>query len=324
MDVQPVPAHPAADGFAAIEPVSGSAARPRWSVMIPTFNCAQYLRRTLESVLAQDPGPERMQIEVVDDCSTLDDPRAVVEEVGRGRVAFHRHEANSGSATHNFNHCLRRSRGGLVHILHGDDWVLPGFYDEIGRLADRYPDAALLAARSVFVDEDGHWKDLTRLLPKLDEVTRDASDFLLRTELQCAGVVVRREFYERHGGFRTDLVHAADHEMWHRAIHRGGGVVSPLVLGVYRVFAGNDTGRLMRSAENLRDRLRLARIFERENPTFPMDKARAILIRDARRQWWRFRKNGDAGAAAANARFLAEFGGLRERWRIFWKTAGGR
>ena len=49
-----------------IAPVPAGVRRPRWSVMIPTFNCAKYLRETLGSVLAQDPGPERMQIEVVD------------------------------------------------------------------------------------------------------------------------------------------------------------------------------------------------------------------------------------------------------------------
>ena len=53
-----------------IAPVPEGVHRPKWSVMIPTFNCANYLRQTLESVLAQDPGPEQMQIEVVDDCST--------------------------------------------------------------------------------------------------------------------------------------------------------------------------------------------------------------------------------------------------------------
>src|SRR5690348_11057027 len=71
--------------------------RPSWSVMIPTFNCAKYLRETLESVLAEDVGPEQMQIEVVDDCSDKDDPHAVVREIGRSRVLFHRKSLNEGA-----------------------------------------------------------------------------------------------------------------------------------------------------------------------------------------------------------------------------------
>ena len=59
---------------ARILPVPEGTPRPVWSVMIPTYNCAKYLRETLVSVLAQDPGPEQMQIEVVDDYSTKDEP----------------------------------------------------------------------------------------------------------------------------------------------------------------------------------------------------------------------------------------------------------
>ena len=57
-----------------IAPLPQEAARPKWSVMIPAYNCARFLAATLESVLAQDPGPAQMQIEVVDDCSS-DDPK---------------------------------------------------------------------------------------------------------------------------------------------------------------------------------------------------------------------------------------------------------
>src|SRR5215470_11545792 len=73
---------------ARVLPVPDGTTRPLWSVMIPTYNCAKYLRETLTSVLAQDPGAEQMQIDVVDDCSTEDDPEAVVRELG-SRVVFH-------------------------------------------------------------------------------------------------------------------------------------------------------------------------------------------------------------------------------------------
>src|SRR5262245_33451371 len=100
-----------------IVPLADGEPRPLWSVMIPTYNCAAYLRDALKSVLLQDPGPEVMQIEVVDDFSTQDDPAAVVAEVGKGRVGFYRQRQNVGHTT-NFNTCIQRSRGELVHLLH--------------------------------------------------------------------------------------------------------------------------------------------------------------------------------------------------------------
>ncbi len=66
--------------YPSVDPVSQETVRPFWSVMIPTFNCAAYLAQTLRSVLSQDPGPQEMQIEVIDDVSTRDDPEAVVRE----------------------------------------------------------------------------------------------------------------------------------------------------------------------------------------------------------------------------------------------------
>ena len=99
--------------------------------MIPTYNSAPFLAETLTSVLAQDQGPEQMQIEVVDDASE-DDPDEVVAAVGRGRVALPRQPNHSGQH-HNLATCIRRSRGDIVHLLHGDDLVLPGFYAALER-----------------------------------------------------------------------------------------------------------------------------------------------------------------------------------------------
>jgi glycosyltransferase involved in cell wall biosynthesis len=301
------------NGGIPIEPVPAGVPRPLWSVMIPAFNCAKYLRPALESVLAQDPGLDHMQIEVVDDCSTKDDPEAVVREVGKGRAGFYRKPRNEG-ATANFNTCIQRSCGNLVHILHGDDLVTSDFYSRMASAADLHPDAALIASRVFMVDENGVVTGVTRRRKKLEFVTRNCSPFYYSTPIQCAGVVVRRAFYERHGGFNSSLVHAADCEMWSRAVASGGGIVIPEPLACYRVFEQNDSARIAGTAENLRDLDRLAKIYESRHPAFSKSLHRKRIARMAWNQAEHFRKLGMTVSYEANISYW------RDSANIFQKT----
>src|ERR1035441_1648128 len=113
-----------------VTPQAETGCSPFWSVMIPAYNRTQYLEKTLRSVLAQDPGPEEMQIEVVDDVSLVDDPEPIVRRVAGHRVSFFRNPRNIGLMP-NFNNCVERARGHWVHILHTDDFVYPGFYQRL-------------------------------------------------------------------------------------------------------------------------------------------------------------------------------------------------
>jgi len=286
-----------------IEPVPEGVKRPFWSVMIPTYNCAKYLRQTLESVLAQDPGPEHMQIEVVDDCSTKDDPEAVVAEVGKGRVTFYRKPKNEG-ATANFNTCIERSRGQLVHILHGDDYVSPGFYKRIEQSAASNPGCAAYFVRSFIVMEDNALDTITGRTQWLETPSNLPGTLLYENELRTPGVVVRRVFYERHGGFLPSLVHVADWEMWLRAITLGSAVVINEVLASYRFFAGNDTARLARTAENLKDYLRLSEILVSTQPDFDKERFAGKIAWTARWQAKKFKELGIPEAERANLEIL--------------------
>ncbi|MEI9864573.1 MAG: glycosyltransferase family A protein [Limisphaerales bacterium] len=117
-----------------------------WSVMIPAYNPGRnYLEQTIRSVLKQDPGPEQMQIEVVDDCSPKVDVAALVQEIAGERVSVSRTPKNLGLAGC-WNTCIERSRGKWVHILHQDDFLAPGFYDALRQLTERHPSMALVAA----------------------------------------------------------------------------------------------------------------------------------------------------------------------------------
>jgi glycosyltransferase involved in cell wall biosynthesis len=91
-----------------------------FSVVIPTFNRAKYLREALESVFLQDvPG---LQVIVIDDGST-DDTRSVAAEYGSRVEYVYQENRGPGAAR---NHGVRRARGEFVAFLDSDDVWLPG------------------------------------------------------------------------------------------------------------------------------------------------------------------------------------------------------
>ena len=318
------PRFPALPDPPRIAPVPADVVRPLWSVMIPTYNCANYLRQTLESVLAQDPGPDEMQIEVVDDRSTKDDPEAVVRELGTGRVGFYRKARNEG-ATANFNTCIERSRGQLVHILHGDDWVLPGFYQRIKAAAQQFEACALYSTRCFFADEAGHFTFVSRRVPELETApARDARSFYYVIPVQFASIVVRRSFYEAEGMFNPGIIHTADWEMWSRAVTAGGGMILPEVLAAYRIFSSNETGRLARTGENLIHRQRMIGILASRHSDFDARGASRQLWDIAVEQERRFRQLGDPEASAANRRFWTTHASFRFRARQALQALRGK
>jgi glycosyltransferase involved in cell wall biosynthesis len=300
-----------------IGPVPAGVRRPLWSVMIPTFNCAKYLRATLKSVLAQDPGPEHMQIEVVDDCSDKDNPEDVVKEIGEGRVLFYKKPKNAG-AIYNFNSCLERSRGHLVHILHGDDLVEPGFYREFGAAFESSPKCAAIFCRSFIIDENGDLLALSDFCQSLRGVSNDARELLMSNPLRTPAAVVRRCFYERCGGFDTSLVNTADWDMWVRAVIKAGARMLNRPLASYRLYDASDTSRLRRSAGGLRDYLRFAEKRNAEGLAgFDRTAFHRELVRASFAEARYFQRIGDHEAARANHTFLCENSSLPQRGYIY-------
>jgi glycosyltransferase involved in cell wall biosynthesis len=234
-----------------IPPVASGAERPLWSVMVPTYECAGFLRETLRSVLAQDPGPELMQIEVVDDAST-DDPGAVVQELGEGRVEFFRQPRNVGHVA-NFNTCLGRARGQLVHLLHGDDAVRDGFYETMARPFEQRPDIGAAFCRQIYVDEDGHWTAIGGLRAPRPGIFENAAERMLADfpVAQPPAMVVRRSVYEDLGGF-DERAYSEDVEMWVRVAARYPIWYEPEPLALYRKRAGSRSTGGMRSAREIR------------------------------------------------------------------------
>ncbi|MGH9297677.1 MAG: glycosyltransferase family 2 protein [Acidimicrobiales bacterium] len=222
--------------------------------MIPCFNSASLLAETLESVLAEDEGPQSMQIEVVDDASFLDDSERAVEQIGAGRIGYFRQPRNVGPSA-NFTTCIRRSAGHWVHVLHSDDLVLPGFYSRFREAIEACSDASMVSAQTIAVDAAGERRlGVTPALATADGYVKDAAFKIATTNpLRCVSVVVARAAYERVGGFHPGLFHANDWEMWARVAGEGPVAWVDEPLGLYRVHHASDTMRLHRSTRYLLD-----------------------------------------------------------------------
>jgi GT2 family glycosyltransferase len=279
--------------------------RPLWSVMIPTYECAQYLRETLRSVLAQDPGADLMQIEVVDDASS-DDPAAVVEELGAGRVDFFRQPHNVGHVE-NFNTCLRRARGQLVHLLHGDDAVREGFYETMRRPFEEQPDIGAAFCRYIATDEQGAWQVVSPLEQRVSGILEGWLERIaVGQRLQTPSMVVRSEVYERLGGFDRRLAWTEDWEMWVRIASHYPVWYEPEPLALYRIHSVSSSGRLTRTGETIRDTRRAIQLIRGHVPARDSDRltkeAQHVLAVTALRRARRLIGSGNVAAGAAHLR----------------------
>jgi hypothetical protein len=240
-----------------IAAAAASQKRPLWSVMIPVYNCADYLRETLASVLCQDPGPDEMEIVVIDNCSTKDDPEAVVRELGKGRVAFIRQATNVG-AIENFNSCIRQAKGEWVHILHGDDTVRPGFYKRAREIQGEHSKIGAIAFRILYVAGDGTWLNLADLEEPRPSILGE--QFLARQfvnqKFQFSGIIVRRAVYEELGGFRPELMHCTDWDMWNRIALHKPIFYDPEPLACFRQHDGSDSSAMFKTGKNVEDERR--------------------------------------------------------------------
>ncbi|WP_162053890.1 glycosyltransferase family 2 protein [Pontibacter pamirensis] len=233
--------------------------------MIPVYNCADYIPEALHSVLAQCIGEEQMQIEVVDDASTDADVEAIVREIGGGRVAYHRQPENVGSLR-NFETCINRARGRLVHLLHGDDRVKQGFYRKIAFLFEQFPAAGAAFSNYLDIDSEGKTIKLHKSLAEKDEILKDGLLKIAEHQyIQYVSIVVRREVYEHLGSFYGG-VYGEDWEMWARIARVYSIAYSPETLAEYRKHQGSISWPKNETGQNTKDLAIVLNIIENYLP----------------------------------------------------------
>ncbi|MEM6450509.1 MAG: glycosyltransferase family 2 protein [Cyanobacteria bacterium P01_D01_bin.105] len=238
--------------FPVISPVSDLGERPLWSVMI-TCHRATYLAQTLESVLMQAPGLASMQIEVVVDgvdAKVQAEIRAIAQDIGAKRVQVYTHDERIRQP-YILNLAISRAKGHWVHILHDDDWLAPGFYQAMTAATDSKmkPGAAFCRHRYM---RDGKQRWISREEKETAGVIENWMEKIVSfCHVQFSSMVVRRDVYEKLGGFCPQAKDAADWEMWKRIAAYYPVWYEPEPLMYYREHAASETSHLLRSGKQI-------------------------------------------------------------------------
>ena len=92
------------------------------SIIMPSYNTAGYISKSIESVLAQTH--KNWELLIVDDCSSDNTDEIVRPYLSDARIKYFKNEHNSGAAISR-NRALREAKGKWVAFLDSDDLWLP-------------------------------------------------------------------------------------------------------------------------------------------------------------------------------------------------------
>jgi glycosyltransferase involved in cell wall biosynthesis len=205
---------------------------PRVSVIIPAYNAAPTIGRTIESVLKQTF--DDFEIVVVDDGST-DDTLVLVGAIADPRIRLH--SFANGRLPLARNRGIAASRGEYIAFLDADDLWAPSKLASHVDILDRQPEVGVVYSWSCTID------DFERVLGRQRCVWFAGNVYEQMLEGFFVGnasnAIVRRAVVDSVGGFDESLDCGEDWEFLSRAAHRWPFAVVPDDLVFYRWRSGS-------------------------------------------------------------------------------------
>jgi glycosyltransferase involved in cell wall biosynthesis len=218
-----------------------------FSVIVPTYNRAQLLPRTLGSVFAQTF--QDHEIVVVDDGST-DCTREYLKALGDRVIALSQSNRGPGAAR-NFGASL--ARGEYLAFLDSDDLWFPWTLSSFAELIRRYDRPSVLSGRLVEFQEESELPEGNGRLLKADAFPDYLASFRHRYFVGSGMSVLRRDEFSKSGGYREHIQSFEDHDVILRMGEARGfvQVLDPVTVA-YRKHAANLTQVSRRSYEGAR------------------------------------------------------------------------
>lgn len=217
--------------------------RPKVSILLTCYNHIAYLPAALEGVRSQTF--RDYEVIAIDDGSKDGSREWLTENAGDCRVVLN--ERNLGTYG-TLNEALRYASGDFIAILNDDDLWAPRKLEAQIDLFQKHPEVGLVHTNGGFIDGEGkpiEGKPLGFWFPTFE--TGDVLwDLFYENKIIASAALVRRECFEKLGGFNEKYFGSGDWEMWFRIaqVYSIGCVDEPLTF--YRVHGANASHKLER------------------------------------------------------------------------------
>ena len=209
-------------------------------VFVPCYRYGHFLRECVESVLSQSD--VNVRVLIIDDASP-DNTAEVAAALARKdqRINVIRHSTNKGHIN-TYNEGIEWASADYMLLLSADDYLLSGALARATNLMDAHREVGFTFGNVIELSDNGNETrtksrvGATRILAGSEFIElMSGGDNLVAT---CSAVV-RTELQKHLGGYRHELPHAGDMEMWLRfAAHASVGFVSAYQ-GIYRQHNAN-------------------------------------------------------------------------------------
>lgn len=194
----------------------------RVDVIVPCYRYGRFLRDCVGSVLDQPLADVRVLI--IDDASPDDTPEVAAALAAEDpRVEVRRHAVNRGHIA-TYNEGIEWAAADYMLLLSADDFLLPGALERAVAFLDDHSEVGFVYGRSI---DHRTGEAISIPLPAPGDPpwrVLDGIEFIRSVipvnHVATPTVVVRTALQKQLGGYREDLPHTADLEMWMRfALH---------------------------------------------------------------------------------------------------------
>jgi len=184
---------------------------PLFSIIVPTYNRAHLIEKTIGSILAQEFND--FELIIVDDGS-IDDTDDVVLQFSDYRISYFKKDNEERGAARNFGRT--KSNGEYINFFDSDDLMYPNHLRTAQKLISQKLNPEFFHLGYDFKTPEG------LVTEKIDHLDNDiAEKALFDNFLSCNGIFVRRDIAEKYQ-FEEDrnLASCEDWELWIRIMSR--------------------------------------------------------------------------------------------------------